>query len=72
MNEQELKLSKKLTWKDVYKEFRSKFPNLRKKVMYWCPYGYETIELYLDDGSKATYHYSKNEFKFIKDRWKKD
>ena len=72
MNEKSTNLNEKLTWKKIYADFKSRHPNLRKKVMYWCPHGYEMIQIYLDDGSKGTYNYYTKEFKFIRDRWIKN
>lgn len=55
----------KLAWRDVYKDFRSRYPNLRKNVIGYQPHDYLTIRLMLNDGSLMTYNYTTKECRFI-------
>lgn len=55
----------KITWTDIYKEFRSKYPTLRKRVIGWQPYGYLTIILTCKDGIKIAYDYLKKQCVFL-------
>lgn len=57
----------KVTWSDVYKEFRSTHPNLRNEVMDYRPYDYLTIILYFKDGRRMVYKYMTNERYFLSD-----
>ncbi len=59
----------KLTWERIYKNFRKHFPTLAKRVTYWHPHDYATIEIYLDDGSKILYNFDFDKVTFIKERW---
>ena len=48
-------MSNKVTWKDIYQDFKSRYPNLSKHVIGYEPYNYATIKLWLDDGNKMIY-----------------
>lgn len=48
-------LQKKVTFDDIYRDFRRRHPNLKKHVVGYQPIGYMTIKLYLDDGSNMKY-----------------
>ena len=48
---------KKVTWKDVYDEFKQKYPNLAKLVMHYEPYKFATIKLFLPEGVTMVYDY---------------
>lgn len=50
-------MGNKITWQDIYKEFRSGHPNLCKKIIGWQPNGYLSIIVSLDDGDKMAYDY---------------
>lgn len=63
-------MAKKITWDDIYKDFRSRHPNLRKMVTYWHPCDYATIMLYFEDGRKGTYNFIEQKARFIAERWK--
>lgn len=60
-------MAAKITWADIYKEFRSKYPTLRKRVIGWQPYGYLTIILTCDDGVKLVYDYLKKQCLFLEE-----
>ena len=47
----------KLTWNDVYKDFRKLHPTLAKKVLGFEPHSYATILLIFPDRERATYNY---------------
>ena len=57
-------LSKKITWEKIYKDLKQHRAAFAKKVIYWRPYDYATILLYLDDGKKAIYNYDYKGIKF--------
>ena len=57
----------KITWETIYKDFGSKYPTLRKRVMGWQPYGYLTIVLTCDEGVKIVYDYLKKQCFFLKE-----
>lgn len=47
----------KVTFKDVYQDFKARLPNLSKGVQYWLPNGYLTIKIFFWDGSEMVYDY---------------
>lgn len=61
---------KKLTWRDIYKDFRKHYKILCKNVVYWHPRDYEQIVLYLEEGSKMVYDYKLKECWLLEDTWK--
>ena len=50
-------IKKKITWDDVYKDFRQHFPKRVKNVNGFKPHDYATILIFFSDGSRATYNY---------------
>lgn len=60
-------MAKKLLWDDVYKDFRSRYPNLRKSVIHWHPCDYATIELYFEDGTKGRYDYLSRSMRLLRE-----
>lgn len=59
----------KVTWEFIYEDFKMRHPIMKEQVIYWRPYSYAAILLYLDDGRQAIYDYDKHMFKFINSRW---
>lgn len=47
----------KLTFTDIYNDFRMRLPNLSKGVNYWKPNGYLSIRIAFKDGSQMVYDY---------------
>lgn len=60
-------MDRKITWRMIHADFKSRFPNFRKHVIHWHPYDVLTIKLYLDDGKKCIYNYDEHRVTFIKD-----
>jgi hypothetical protein len=58
-------MRKKITWNDVYKDFKIRLPNLSKKVTYWKPRDYLSITVYFEDGSQMVYDYLYKKASFI-------
>lgn len=54
----------KLTFKDIYQDFKIKFPNLSKGVRHWMPNGYMSIKVFFWDGSEMVYDYLHKRVKF--------
>lgn len=59
-------MSNKLTFKEIYKNFKLVYPNLHKTVAHWRPYNYATIFVVFEDGRKATYNYDEGRLRFLK------
>lgn len=57
----------KVTWGDIYKDFRTTHPNLRNEVLDYRPYDYLTIILYFRDGRSMVYKYTTKECHFLSD-----
>lgn len=47
----------KLTWDDVYRDFRKRHPRLAKDVLGFEPYGFATILLMFPNRVRMTYNY---------------
>lgn len=45
----------KITWDDLYTNFKSIYPNLGRQALRFQPYGYMMILVYLTDGSRMIY-----------------
>lgn len=45
----------KVSWQDVYDNFKSVYPKLSKMSVRFMPYDYMTIAVYLSDGTKMIY-----------------
>lgn len=61
--EQRLMCDEKITWEDIYKEFKLKFPRLGKEAIYYRPANYLTIDVQLNDNKKVQYDYLNNKLK---------
>lgn len=48
---------KKVTWNDVYKDFRKRHPKMRKHTVGFQPYDFAEVVVYIDDGRKLIYNY---------------
>lgn len=57
---------KKITWADIYKEFRKKFPNHAKKAIHYESNDFMKIVIFMSDGTKMTYDYLNKQLKFSK------
>ena len=55
----------KLTWNDVYKDFRKRHPTMAKRVLGYEPHSYATILLIFPDRERMTYNYDTREMKRI-------
>ena len=49
--------AEKVTFADVYKDFKARLPNLSKGVSHWQPDGYLSIRIFFWDGSQMVYDY---------------
>lgn len=45
----------KVTWKEIFDNFKAVYPNLSKGVRDFVPYNYMSIIVYLPDGTKMIY-----------------
>lgn len=48
-------MSRKITWADIYKDFRQRLPTLSKLAVEYRPHDFMTIAVYLRDGKKVLY-----------------
>lgn len=58
-------MSKKITWLDIYQDFKQRFPNLSKKAIDYHANGYMSILVYFTDGSQMIYDYMERKGKLI-------
>lgn len=62
----------KITFDDIYSDFRRRHPNLRKEVIHWKPYDYLKIKVYLFDGMILVHDYWTHVATVCKENWKRD
>ncbi len=58
-------MKEKITWHDIYKDFKIRLPHLSKTATYWKPRGYLAITVYCEDGSQIAYDYLYKKTSFI-------
>lgn len=49
--------SGKVTWSDVYNDFKQRYPSMARVAPDFHPYNYATIKLYFVDGRRMLYNY---------------
>ena len=50
-----MNVKRKVTWKDIFNNFKSVYPRLSKEAQGYRPYNYMSIVVYLADGTKVVY-----------------
>ena len=50
-----MNVKRKVTWKDIFNNFKSVNPRLSKEARDYRPYNYMSIVIYLTDGTKVVY-----------------
>jgi hypothetical protein len=55
----------KVSWDDIFKDFKRRHPNLKKMVMRWEPFGFATVRIFLKDSAQLVYNYDTKQAKFI-------
>lgn len=50
-----MNVKRKVTWKDIFNNFKSVYPRLSKEAQNYRPYNYMSIVVYLEDGTKVIY-----------------
>lgn len=50
-------MSNKVTWDQIYEDFKCRYPNLSKTVMRWQPFDFATIKLWTNDEMRIIYDY---------------
>lgn len=50
-------MGKKITWGEIYRDFRSRFPRLKDQVLDYRPHDYLTIKIWCKDDLVVTYNY---------------
>lgn len=48
-------VKRKVTWKDIFDNFKAVYPRLSKAALDYRPYNYMSIVVYLEDGTKVMY-----------------
>lgn len=49
--------AEKITWFDIYSDFKRRFPTMSKDAPDFQPHSYATIKLYFTDGRRMLYNY---------------
>lgn len=47
--------AKKVTWKDIFENFKTVYPRLSKGAKDFKPYNYMSIMIFMTDGTKVVY-----------------
>lgn len=50
-----MNVKRKVTWKDIFNNFKSVYPRLSKEAQDYRPYNYMSIVVYLAGGTKVVY-----------------
>lgn len=58
-------MKEKITWLDIYKDFKVRLPNLSKGAVHYQPNGYLSIVVSFADGSKMVYDYLTERASFL-------
>lgn len=58
-------MRKKITWLDIYNDFKVRLPNLSKGAVHYQPNGYLSILIFFADGSKMVYDYLSERASFL-------
>lgn len=55
----------KITWLDIYNDFKARLPNLAKGAVRYQPNGYLSILIFFADGSRMVYDYLSEKASFL-------
>lgn len=58
-------VKRKITWSDIFKDFKDRHPNLKTKAIDYRPSDYLTIMIIFSDGMKMEYDYFTHTGKFV-------
>ncbi len=47
--------ARKVTWKDIFENFKMVYPRLSKEAKNFKPYNYMSIMIFMTDGTKVVY-----------------
>ena len=59
----------KVTWKDIYKDFKNTYSKLGKEALEYRPHDFLTIKICFKDGRIGLYNFMTKELKFTKETW---
>ena len=59
------RMTKRITWNQIYRDFEKRHPRLSKHVLRYTPFGYLQIMVYMDDGAKISYDFFTSSGKFV-------
>lgn len=57
---------KKVTWDDVYRDYKKHFPKSSKEAFGFEPYDFATILIFFPQGVRGTYNYDTKKFERLK------
>lgn len=52
---------RKLTWENIYKDFRTTYPSIAKEVLGFEPHSFATILLFFRENKRMLYNYDTKE-----------
>ena len=65
MKERKYHMSKKNAWSEIYENFQSLYPNLKKEAIGYHPHGYMSILVYFPNGLRMVYNEIERRAKFV-------
>lgn len=63
-------LNEKVTYEDIYKDFKRRHPHLSLDAVWWEPADILRIDIFMKDGSTIRYDYTDHRGCFLRKRWK--
>lgn len=61
----------KVTWRMIYEDFKKTYPTLKKQAIYFEPYDYAEIKVWLKEGIKLIYNYDTKQGFYITEQFVK-
>lgn len=62
----------KVTWDDIYFEFKERYPRFRNAIVYWRPYQPSTIKIYTRNFKMYIYNYDEKIVEVLDGDWHAD
>lgn len=62
-------MSGKITWYDIYKDFKNTYSVLGKEAIQYRPHNFLTIKIWFKDGRIGLYNFMRKELKFTNETW---
>ena len=58
-------MDNKITWSDIYSDFKQRYPRMSKSAIHYQPSDYLKILVTFQDGMKMLYDYNRSSGKYV-------